>query len=92
MAEYIERKELGLCNPFASKEYIAGWNDAAKVVRDMPDAAVAPVVCCKECKYGFWGGARFAPAVCMHGQGLGGILDGNDFFSRGIKKVGENDD
>ena len=42
MADYIERNSIGQCSPFASPEYINGWNAAAKAVRDAPAAPVVP--------------------------------------------------
>lgn len=55
MAEYIDRKALGIgkCNPdiFEDKGYANGWNSAIKNIEEAPTVDVVEVVRCKDCKY-----------------------------------------
>lgn len=48
MAEYIDRKALGIgrCDPavFENKGYAEGWNNAIKIIQSAPAADVRPVV------------------------------------------------
>lgn len=52
MAEYIDRKALGIgkCNPdiFEDKGYANGWNSAIKIIEEAPAVDVKPV------KHGKW--------------------------------------
>ena len=52
MAEYIDRKALGIgkCNPdiFEDKGYANGWNSAIKIIEEAPTVEVEPV------KHGEW--------------------------------------
>lgn len=52
MAEYIDRKALGIgkCNPdiFEDKGYANGWNSAIKIIEEAPTVDVEPV------KHGKW--------------------------------------
>ena len=55
MAEYIDRKALGIgkCNPeiFDDKGYANGWNAAIEIIQSAPAADVRPVVMCLDCDY-----------------------------------------
>lgn len=55
MAEYIDRKALGIgkCNPdvFENKGYAEGWNSAIEIIESAPAADVVDVVRCKDCKH-----------------------------------------
>lgn len=52
MAEYIDRKALGIgkCNPdvFENKGYAEGWNSAIEIIENAPAADVVEV------KHGYW--------------------------------------
>lgn len=52
MAEYIERKALGIsrCNPevFENKAYADGWNSAIEIIESTPASDVEPV------RHGYW--------------------------------------
>ena len=54
MAEYIDRKALGIgkCNldVFENKGYAEGWNSAIEIIENAPAADVVKVIRCKNCK------------------------------------------
>ena len=85
MAEYIDRKALGIgkCNPdvFENKGYAEGWNSAIEIIENAPAADVVEVVRCKDCKH--WCEPACQIKVSQHG------LYSDDFCSYGERKENE---
>ncbi len=92
MAEYIERdalierlgKNLAACNPGTFSELC--FADAIETVKHFPAADVAPVVRCKDCKYG-----EFVPWCSKYScRKVKGFLNFHDFYCKdGIRKENE---
>lgn len=94
MAEYIEReKALAICDAEYQKRLLmldycgdtVAWNIGGEI-RELPAADVAPVVRCKDCKYGEFvkRGSKYS---CRKVEGL---LNFCDFYCKdGVKKEGD---
>lgn len=89
MAEYIDRKSLGIskCNPdvFKDRAYAEGWNAVIGLIENAPAADVVEVVRCKDCKY-------YVANYCtrdIRGRTNMFYMSDNDFCSYGAKKDGE---
>lgn len=84
MAEYIDRKALGIgkCNPdiFEDKGYANGWNSAIKIIEEAPTVDVVEVVRCKECLYN-------ANGICVHSESYDDTNHRPDYFcADGMRK------
>ena len=88
MAEYIEREAAikSLLND-APEQVGYSREDAADCIRYMDAADVAPVVRCKDCKFGDWDSEPNDAMVCMRTKD-GFWRSGNDFCSFGKRKEG----
>lgn len=85
MAEYIDRKNLGIgyADPkvFTDPAYAEGWNSAITIINDAPIEDVVPVVRCKDCIYK--GYPNEYGVCCCERNGEEIQLD--DYCSRGVK-------
>ena len=87
MAEYIDRKALGIgkCNSdvFENKGYAEGWNSAIEIIENAPAADVVEVVRCRDCKY--WGNDIECPLMSM-----ADFTEDDEFCSCGERRKNEN--
>ena len=100
MAEYIDREALMRqikeihcteCDSYNGVRCRACWvDDTLDYIDSEPAADVAPVVRCKDCKFGDWDSEPDDAMVCMRTKD-GFWRSGNDFCSYGERKGGAND-
>ena len=88
MAEYIDRKALGIgkCNPdiFEDKGYARGWNSAIEIIEEAPTVDAVEVVRCKDCLYNENG-------ICVHSESYDDTNHRPDYFcADGLRKEDEN--
>lgn len=95
MAEYIDRKSLGIskCNPdvFNDIAYAEGWNAVIGLIENAPAADVVEIVRCKNCKHFCPYEGEEHKGDCAELVGLESCVYEDDYCSYGERKDGDKE-